>query len=137
MAGYARHNLCNTTENVKIHFKSDFANKITCYSWCSYVQSPKPTVQKYKYYFGRSTELLAATFIILHLWYFKFESQWSHMNAPGHNQLVKCSRERMGSNVVPLQHLFNLDQLDVNFWKTVLFESVYSSCTSARICTST
>ena len=23
----------------------------------------------------------------------------------------------MGSNVVPLQHLVNLDQLDVSFWK--------------------
>ena len=23
----------------------------------------------------------------------------------------------MGSNVIPLQHLVNLDQLDVNFWK--------------------
>ena len=23
----------------------------------------------------------------------------------------------MGSNVIPLQHLVNFDQLDVNFWK--------------------
>ena len=26
----------------------------------------------------------------------------------------------MGSNVVPLQRLFNLDQLDVNFWKIII-----------------
>ena len=33
------HNLCNTTENLTLPFKSDFANEMTCCSWYSYVQT--------------------------------------------------------------------------------------------------
>ena len=37
------------------------------------------------------------------------------------NFCIQCERERMGSNVVPLQRLVNLDQLDVNFWKINIY----------------